>query len=429
MSKTDAAALRERVAELEAEVEALRQGGADAHSRDRNRKIRRLYVDDPEQLSLTNLDLALQIIDAMPVQVFIKDAQHEFEPDGSKKGRRYTFMNRKALELTGWKAEDVRNYVDKDAMSDPLEYTRMDEVETKTIEAKEVHFEDLRWTSPDGREWRINDIIQLPIARREEGVEVGEIIGFCALAQDIEFQHRVSASRPLMRIMAHEMGNLSDIVLGLLEQAQKDPTQVDVHLERAGGWVKGAHTIARAMLQSYGGGASSAFGNSSQGIRKELEYIFEPLPVSLQFSIDPQIEEVAYISPEGATGILVELLRNAIKHTSSEGYVDGMAMVEITARPDVLEHTGAPCTRWTVTNRCSNVRGQLELGDGPSSSIDDHMGGRAIMDILGHALLIKSNELTEETFRRFILFEPAEDEGLVRVSFRAPHIQQEAAND
>lgn len=124
-------ALRARIAALEAQVEQLRGSPVD-RARDRTQTIERLVIDDERQLYLDDRDLALQIIDALPVQIFVKRAHHELN-DAGERGRRYTFMNCKALELTGWEAGTEVEHLDRDAMVDLAEYERMDQVETNTI--------------------------------------------------------------------------------------------------------------------------------------------------------------------------------------------------------------------------------------------------------------------------------------------------------
>jgi PAS domain-containing protein len=415
--------LRARIAALEAELEQLRDGRAPA-PRSRDRSADRLVVNSVDELGLIDLDLALQIIDALPVQVFIKHAHHEIDAAG-KRGRRYTFMNHRALELAGWDVGSESGHLDCDAIVDPAEYERMDRLETRTIEDNRKRTEELRWTSPDGSSWRINDVTQLPIARRSENGDDGEVVGFCALAEDIVFTQRSEVLGPIMDIMAHEIGNLASVVLTLTKDAADGSEDLASSLNEALGWCRAARGIADAMLASYSKAASDDLPTAGK-IIDDIVQIFEHLPIEIPTAISDEIAATRLKAPVAVRGVLVELVRNGFKHTSRE-FRYGRRVVRISAEFQQLSYNVAGrkidrgCVRWRVTNKSSHAPGELKFGD-QLTAVGSGMGGSVILRLIAHALFVDQSEPPASALGRYIRFDKSRcaSDAEIDVYFYAP---------
>lgn len=386
-------ALRARIAALEAQVEQLQLARP---PRERDKRVELLFVNTEQDLFSVPADLALQILDALPVQIFIKRASKEPHKGPIASGRRYTFLNRMAAGIAGWHPADASRHLDCEAMADEDEYLHMESVETQTIQEKKRRDLPLRWTTDDGS-WRVNNAIQLPIVLRTNSGEPGEAVGFCAIAHDIEFHRRITATRSLMRIIAHEVANLAAKVGDLVRLSERRPPDMEKHLRRAAGWIDASAAIAEAMVASY---EAMPPGEPVpvQAIVDRLRRIFDPLPANIEWSIDPGTSSVILKSPAAVRGILAEVIRNAIKHTTEEFLEGDNSPVSIAVFNE--NHS----VIWKITNKCSSTTGSLRLDKSLEDLKSPHMGGTALMDIIAHAYLTGTGNLSVAGYEQFIRF-------------------------
>lgn len=194
------------------------------------------YKDD---LYLDTLsDLAWQILEALPVTVFVKFADYDKQ---EKKGRRFTFMNRLARKRLGWSFDEVRNRYDSEAFPDKSwnnpAYQRMLHQESITLCVEDMEtglpnmplteqsYESDNRTRDTGQlnaksrytflEWQY----EATSGRRSRTLEVpvylsgkdspAHPIGFCAIAEELDFTLSANLAHFYLSMFSHEMGTVT----------------------------------------------------------------------------------------------------------------------------------------------------------------------------------------------------------------------------
>ncbi len=252
------------------------------------------------------------------------------------------------------------------------------------------------------------------------------MIGFCALAQDIVFAQRAEVLGPLMDIMAHEIGNLAGVVLSLTKDAADGSADVAESLNEALGWCRAASDIADAMLASYSE-ESPEYLATAGDILQHIMQIFEHVPIDFVNSLPESAALAEVKTPVAVRGVLVELVRNAFKHTSKEFRTDNRRTVKISASLGQLKYEagGRTVSRnsviWKITNRCSTATAGIEFGEKRTPLRTGGMGGRVILGLIADAIFVDQNEPPAFALNRYIRFEDrSQSDGEVDVYFYSP---------
>jgi PAS domain-containing protein len=220
----------QRIRELERQIAELRRKLSAANVTDwkvpkEDAQDQQAEPGDPfivqfrEEMELNSLpELVSQILDALPVQVYIKKA----ELDPAKKARKYIYLNQMARSLRGWSREDVREQYDRNvfAPDDQAEdlYINMRAQETQTIKSKKSRITYTPWTVGDGC-WSRNRNIEIPILD-----QIGNGIGFCSIAHDLVFRELPTVLSFYQRSSSHSIKNLIGGARGVLDSAKEKIT-------------------------------------------------------------------------------------------------------------------------------------------------------------------------------------------------------------
>ncbi len=341
-------------------------------------------ADSIEGLALNELpSVAEQILEALPIQIFVKDST----PDESL-GRKYRYLNKAARQILEWGLDEVTERFDSEAFAEgnqSQEWREMFEGETETIESLCPATKELSWTAKaSGREvWRINRVLEFPIVKR--GTK--KAIGFCSIAQDIEFKAFSEIHSELHRILRHEYGNLTASVLAEVERASMILSEgpntgvadsasrsIATILEAVEGRLEVAARSADFIYQAVANVDNVAVV-SVGSIVDELQELFEVAPYNAKFSAGSKVRETRIKKGAVIRGIISELVKNAEKHLTREN--GGQILVEIVADGDSLI-----CK---VMNRCDELKGRMCFGYEEEGNATERFGSKIISSIVKRA--------------------------------------------
>ena len=395
--------LDERIAELQAELaflqEKRRQRMHEYGSDVAQAEADCFAVITQDELNLAALpELARSILDALPAQIFIKEAA--FDPQS---GRRYTYINRTARDILGWTEEKAKSVFDSEAFAggtDNPEWKKMFEGETETLKSRRSSRRELSWTAntEHGEAWRLNRVTEIPILM--SGIE--DPIGFCAIAQDIEFQLFAATHTQLRKIFRHEYGNLAASVLRHVKDAERvikrtkkeslstspegsDTSYLDKVLESlraVEGYLLAAANVADTLYLAVGHIDQNSVSTVGK-VASEVSQLFELAPFKVTVTFDDSIRSARILKPEAIKGLLVQLIGNAKKH-----YDESIDDVEI---PVVARREGGKVC-WVVSNRCQRLEGKLEF---EPSVTREHFGAKIMGDVIKRAYGVKPGDMIE----------------------------------
>lgn len=394
--------LDDRIAELQAQLAHLQEERRTRMQRYgsefRQEKTDYFSVITSEELSLAALpELARLILDALPVQVFIKQAAPE------ENGRRYTYINQRARAILGWSEDKAKSAYDSEAFAggtNSPEWQKMFTGETETLQSRRARRRELSWTASTkhGEAWRLNRVTEIPILIT--GFE--DPIGFCAIAEDIEFQLFSATHSQLRRIFRHEYGNLSASVLRYVKSAQRQIRRIQQpgsvsnnldavleDLQKIEGLLLVAANMADALYMAVGH-IDEHSESTVERVAEEINYLFERAPFKVMVKIDDATRFARLRKPEAVKGLLVELIGNAEKH-----YDESANEIEI---PVIASFTDGNVV-WEVSNRCGQLKGSLDFGTSLTSESSgetrERFGARIIGDIIKRAYGADPSDMIE----------------------------------
>ena len=290
------------------------------------------FVHDENDLALDAMpDLVRQILDALPVSVFVKVSQ--ITPN---RGRRFTYLNKLARDRKKWNATEIPERYDSEAFlnewNSPLYHTMLVQ-ETNTLDLKKSRYMQLEW-QPGEDFWRRSKTLEVPIFGRGE-VDERNPIGFCAIAEEVEFKMFPFIHSWLRRVFNHEYRNMTFGVKAEIEStidflsdlatAQSAPRRSDNGLSAStpGEAIQGLKN-AMKLLTLHGRSYEELYDAFSPKSPNETRTVAEVLDsIKKVFEIAPF--EVTFAIDEGAAGgslkrwnviknVLLVLMGNAIKH-------------------------------------------------------------------------------------------------------------------
>lgn len=326
-------------------------------------------VNDEDDLALDAMpDLVRQILDALPVSVFVKVSQ--ITPD---KGRRFTYLNKLARDRKEWKAAEIPERYDSEAFfnewNSPLYHTMLLQ-ETDTLNLKKSRYMQLEW-QPGEDFWRRSKTLEVPIFRRGE-VDDGNPIGFCAIAEEVEFKMFPFIHSWLRRVFNHEYRNMT--------------FGIKAEIESAIDFLSDLETIGPAPVRSNGGLSAGTPQEAIQGLRnamklltlhgrsyeelydafspkppadirtvgeviESIKKVFEIAPFELAITIDEGVREVQLKRWNVIKGVLLVLIGNAVKHADKGASPKAHLKAYMETGKAVL----------VVRNRCKAPSGRLSL--------------------------------------------------------------------
>ncbi len=202
-----------RIDELEGEVDRLRSILSAAGLRDESSNVveelqlfDRLSVGSADDLYGHQTGLFGQLIDAAPVQVYIKDL-----------GFAYTYQNRAARERMGYPDIDSIGKVDSEVISDPIVRESVRVEDTRTLmEGRRTRSED-HWIDNRGL-YRTNISTRYPIVLQSDP---DQQVGVVSIATDESFEGAVNATSAVVELLVHDwvsslLGKLHDSLQNLL---------------------------------------------------------------------------------------------------------------------------------------------------------------------------------------------------------------------
>lgn len=356
-----------------------------------------------------------QLLDALPVQIFIKESAITEE-----RGRLYHYLNKAALERIGWQADEYQGLGDKDAIPNPAEWHKVSKIEQETLDKQKYDYRALKWTGPDSK-WRINEAHQYAIVNPE-----GESVGFCAIAEDISFEKAVDAFSPFVSVFSHEVGNMATgavadffrierlsqrIQDGSVEDAAAALQEINNIAAISKAWLKSSRAISVHIMEGFKDTGRTHTGTAAEILQDTLQATkgFGTLSVCPNFKT---IQDSQLQSKNATIAILLELIRNAYKHTPPHLTAeDGRPEIRISGKQSDKYF------QWTISNRCDVLKGRISL-DGSSNA--SRLGGLMVKFLLQNAYGI-----TNAT--DYIDFPDALDEaGWVHVNLRCPLANSDA---
>lgn len=322
--------LNERIAALEAELARLRQ------ERDGRRTPSTLedwdyrnhrhpfVVAAVSELTLENIpELVRQILDALPVSVFIKQA-----PLQDNQGRLFTFLNARARKPLGWTIDKTRRMYDSaafaDGWNDPL-YQLMVKQETETLESRKPRETLLDWRPPPPEQPRRARTREIPIVDRSH-----ELVGFCAIADERPLEIYPRFFHQLLAIINHEYGNLiasTRSYIGRVQQELKHQPRQDEGVRRQLLNLQHSRAIQTVTLAATQLILNALAAHDPTHTTKLSEINAEVIKA---FSVESEspyrlvlessaIGDVDVHKGAAVVGVLASLIQNAFKHAEPDG--------------------------------------------------------------------------------------------------------------
>ena len=366
-----------------------------------------------EELALVDLSpLAKCILDALPVQVFIKHAVP------GAHGRRYAYLNQTARSIVAWSAKEVPLKYDSDAFAGGVTSSEWQAVlkgEGETLQARTPQRRQRNWTvqTEFGEEWRRNIVDEIPIMSPGNDGPVG----LCAIAQDIGFQTFMGTHSQLRKVFRHEYSNLAASILKYTERVRRalesaDPGASPKDLRGIAGnlliakkYLLMSARVADALYVAVRNLDPRELG-TAEAVLRNLEDIHKDAPFQLVVDPDNVVRLTTFRAPSAITGILVELIRNAVKHSDSDVEPVEVGLAVRRVGPDIV---------WRISNRCTKLDGRLDFGcpDRSTEPTSEHFGAQIIGDIVLRAFGIDDPE-------QIVHFPALTVEGWVHVEVACP---------
>ena len=297
--------------------------------------------------------LARQILDAIPIQIFIKGTA-PIENGAENKGRPYIYRNRYAKYMSGAPLDEPESGTDKDAISDEAEWLLNYERETQFLKAGGTRELKAPWTSKKG--FRLNEVKLFKIFEdgdaNKDPASTEQPCAFVAIAEDITYQKQSVLWQGYAGVLRHDFNNLSQQLADLLDattEAYKEGDHAKAHScrQQVFGHLYLLETSLNCLSAAWDYEALSSFYPANDIVRI-IRNAASRLPIDLEETIEHDC--LATPLPGGGIlpAVLIELLRNAFKYTAYE-YVD-----EVTFRREIrfsLRRGPDDTLVWTVSNR------------------------------------------------------------------------------
>lgn len=363
--------------------------------------------NEPELTLATLPDLAKSILDALPVQVFLKLARTDevegiisFDKANTRKythldkgkARKYTYLNQSAREPMHWDEEAVLRRYDCEAFPDTESgfalYQKMQLQESDCLRDRVSRIRTVDWTPGPGG-WRRNETIEIPILKAD-----GTVIGFCAIGQDIIFRELPKQSQYFLKMFWHQYKNLSMSILSFIETAREriqavrtNPDSALVCVEYISTRLTLIKTHLRIAEESseivYNGLIPTYDPMLCKGQVKEIAAdvlrIYRDSPYSINFTLAEDAQQREIDQPQSIKTLLVMLTNNALKHSSHNGTE---RQFRLSCK---VEGTGVV---WEISNPCHELKDKLRYSSSGSPDISDTrtrgFDGLMIGAIIGH---------------------------------------------
>lgn len=370
----EAEAQQAKIAQLEAEVSRLKAEARVCSMPEHEEHVqwsweattdcprRPFVVADASELRMCGAHaLAIQVLDALPTSVFVKEAELVIDSDGAS-ARRYTFMNSRARSPLAWAPGQEVGRLDSEAF-DPAHkqmHALMVEQESKTLKNNEPRETLLDWAAPDGfgRRARTREI---PIVCKSNP---DTPIGFCAIADERRAEVYAQVLAQFFRWFHHEYNNLQYAqyiwveraithfrALGSQAARLADPLSAEDHivnLRRVSEMTKIANNTIVTLSKAFIGVNAEA---SVESILGELSEVFcassgTHSPYDLHIEATREVESVCIAKSAAAIGAVAALVQNAYKHTAYDPS-DLLARRQIKVVVDETRES----VRWTIKNK------------------------------------------------------------------------------
>lgn len=327
--------------------------GASCHSNTQSHQVMKLRIPKepfkvPVEENIWPAELpplVKQILDAVPVQIFVKKADFE---DGN--GRRYYYMNEEARLSLGWNEEEVASKYDSEAIKGGFlspEYKKMERQESDTITNKEPRETVVEWTANtegSDADWNWSRTIEVPIA--DAG---NDIIAFCAIAQSLEVRSLPEIQRHTRLAFNHEQRNaytiyrdhmssvnmfLRDVQRTIMDEAIKTGAiaaikRLTLAKYQMGVGLVASETVANAFSSFIKGKEDTVEKKTIKNVYDDLFNLYKMTKEEeenlgnkyIHVGFEPLSEELAsttIMHPKILVGILIELIRNALKYSARE---------------------------------------------------------------------------------------------------------------
>lgn len=163
--------------------------------------VTRLVVSRVEEIQLSSAaGFAFQLLDTLPLSIFVKDRL-----------RRFTYLNAKARDMMAFGEKRVIGVPDRDALADKQHVDLYRRFDGEVMESKEPRYVKEPWINEHG-EYIVHRTTRYPILLRSSGGE--EIAGVASIAEDISFRQKSEAAHAIASLLTHDW--LTDSVLPYL---------------------------------------------------------------------------------------------------------------------------------------------------------------------------------------------------------------------
>jgi PAS domain-containing protein len=161
-------------------------------------QVKRFQVASEAAMHLENASgFAFQMLDALPMSVFVKDAAE----------RRYVYLNAKARSMMNFASKAVIGRVDRDVLSDQENYLLYKAEDDAVLQSKSPRSVNENWIDETGR-FTVHRTTRYPVMRLDD--PDGAPIGVVSIAEDLSYEQKVDAANELMTLITH------DLVTGIL---------------------------------------------------------------------------------------------------------------------------------------------------------------------------------------------------------------------
>jgi len=187
--------------------------------------VEQLVATDLDDLQIHNAGgFAHQVLDILPVQVFVKDAQE----------RRYLYLNAAARELMAYPQKNPIGQRDTEVVDDPAELALYSREDTETMETRQKRHVREPWTATDGT-FRMNETVRYPILRADD-LE-GSAMAVISVAQDITYKEQRKLAEAIVDMLVHDwVGTALKVLLrrvrGALEGIKREAGPMSAQADR-----------------------------------------------------------------------------------------------------------------------------------------------------------------------------------------------------
>jgi hypothetical protein len=323
-------------------------------------------------------DLARLILDALPVQVYIKKAQIE------ENGRQYTYLNEAARgvykigrRFSNQPEEGVRQYdrdvfPDEDPSSGEL-YQKMQDQETATIGIGRSRVTTTDWKQSLSR-WTRNTNIEIPILDFD-----GTSIGFCSIAHDLVFKELPKEWAIYQMKIQHHFNNLMVALTNPLNRANAllaqlmSETAVDAdslkgvqaHLKLIEQTLAIAHRTSKIQIEALESLGSTGEWQSADEVAAAIDSAYKDSWFDFTgCRVSEEAKKAPLLHPRAVKAILTVLVNNAVKYSKAPS-----GRAECRVQCDVRDRTVV----WEVSNPCQAITGHLEMDFSGRPSLQEVM--------------------------------------------------------